>query len=121
MEDFLGTTIPVFVGMTVLLFGFAAFMTGQALANTWQPMWKVAPYGALLAVGDRFLIFALFDGRLLSLSGFIADVVVLVALTALSYRLIQARKMVSQYPWLYESVGLFNWRERPSGPARQGE
>ncbi len=112
MEQLLGTSIPVFIGMTVMLFGFAAFMTGQALANTWQPVWKVLPYGALLAVGDRFLIFALFDGELLSASGFIVDVMVLVALTAVSYRLIQARKMVSQYPWLYESAGLFGWRDR---------
>jgi hypothetical protein len=24
----------------------------------------------------------------------------------------QARKMVKQYPWLYERSGLFSWRER---------
>ena len=115
MNELLGTSMPVFIGMTVMLFGFAAFMTGQALANTWQPVWKVVPYGVLLAVGDRFLIFALFDGQLLSITGFIADALVLVALTAVSYRLVQARKMVSQYPWLYESAGLFGWRDRRSG------
>jgi hypothetical protein len=37
MESLLGTTLPVFIGMTVFVMGFAAFMTGQALANTWQP------------------------------------------------------------------------------------
>jgi len=115
MEQLLGTSVTVYIGMTFLLFGFAAHMTGQALANTWQPIWKVVPYGALLAVGDRFLIFALFEGKLLSLSGFIIDVMVLVALTAQSFRLIQARKMVSQYPWLYESDGLYNWRDREPG------
>ena len=114
MDQLLGTSVPVFIGMTVLLFGFAAFMTGQALANTWQPVWKVAPYGILLAVGDRFLIFALFEGELLSASGFIVDAMVLVALTAVSFRLVQVRKMASQYPWLYESDGLFNWRDRQS-------
>jgi len=116
MEQMLGTAIGVFIGMTVLLFGFAAYMTGQALANTWQPVWKVVPYGVLLAVGDRFLIFALFEGELLSISGFLADAIVLVAFTAISYRLVQARKMVSQYPWLYESDGLYNWRDREPGP-----
>ena len=114
MDQLLGTSIPVFIGMTFVLFGLAAFMTGQALANTWQPVWKAVPYGILLAVGDRFLIFALFDGVLLSVSGFLANAVVLIALTAISYRLIHARKMVSQYPWLYENAGLFNWRERRS-------
>ncbi len=115
MEQLLGTTVPVFIFMTVILFGFAAYMTGQALANTWQPVWKVAPYGVLLALGDRFLIFALFEGELLSVSGLVIDAMVLVAMTATSYRLIQARKMVSQYPWLYESAGLFNWRDRQAG------
>jgi hypothetical protein len=42
MESLLGTTLPVFIGMTVFVMGFAAFMTGQALANTWQPAWKRA-------------------------------------------------------------------------------
>ncbi len=115
MDQLLGTTVPVFIGMTVLLFGFAAYMTGQALANTWQPVWKVVPYGVLLALGDRFLIFALFDGELLSLTGVVIDAMTLIALTALSYRLIHARKMVSQYPWLYETAGPFNWRERGHG------
>lgn len=116
MESLLGTTIPVFIGMTFMLFGFAAFMTGQALANGWQPIWKVVPYGVLMGVGNRFLVFALFDGELLSFSGFVLASAVLVALTAVSYRLIQARKMVAQYPWLYESAGLFNWRDRGSNP-----
>ena len=114
MEQLLGTTIPVFIGMTLALFGFAAFMTGQALANGWQPVWKAVPYGIMMGVGNRFLVFALFDGELLSLSGLVIASAVLVAMTAASYRLIQARKMVSQYPWLYESVGLFNWRQRSS-------
>ena len=112
METLLGTTVPVFFGMTVVLFGFAAFMTGQALANGWQPVWKAVPYGILMGVGNRFLVFALFQGELLSLSGLVIASAVLVAMTAASYRLIQARKMVSQYPWLYESAGLFGWRQR---------
>jgi len=115
MDQLLGTTVPVFIGMTVGLFGFAAYMTGQALANTWQPVWKVVPYGVMLALGDRFLIFALFDGELLSLTGVVIDAMALIALTALSYRLIHVRKMVSQYPWLYETAGPFNWRERGPG------
>ena len=112
MEQMLGTSIPVFIGMTVGLFGFAAYMTGQALANTWQPAWKVVPYGVLLALGDRFLIFALFEGELLSLTGVVVDAMVLIVMTALAYRVVQVRKMVSQYPWLYESAGPFDWRQR---------
>jgi hypothetical protein len=114
MDQLLGTTVPVFIGMTFVLFGFAAFMTGQALANGWQPVWKAVPYGIMMGVGNRFLVFALFDGELLSFSGLVIAAAVLVAMTAASHRMIQARKMVSQYPWLYESAGLFNWRQRGS-------
>ena len=112
MDTLLGTSLPVFIGMTLLLFGFAAFMTGQALANTWQPIRKAVPYGVLMAIGNRFLVFALYDGDLLSLSGFLVAALVLVALTAVFHRLVQARKMVSQYPWLYESAGLFGRMNR---------
>lgn len=115
MDQLLGTSGLVFIFMTIVLFGFAAFMTGQALANGWQPMWKVVPYGVMMAAGNRFLIFALFDGELLSFTGFFIASVVLVVMTAASQRMVQARKMVSQYPWLYESAGLFHWRQRGSG------
>ncbi len=115
MHELLGTHAGVFLGLTVTVMGFAAYMTGQALANTWKPLWQAMLYCVLLGFGDRFLTFALFDGELLSFTGLFIASAVLVAMTAASHRLIQARKMVSQYPWLYESEGLFNWRERGSG------
>jgi len=34
------------------------------------------------------------------------------AIASLAYRLTQARKMVSQYPWLYDRAGLFGWRTK---------
>lgn len=113
MEAILGSTVPVFIGLTVVLFGGAAWMTGQAVANGWQPFGLVAGfYCLLLAAGNRFLVFALFGGPLLSLSGFIADAVVITAIALLAHRITMARKMVTQYPWLYERTGLFTWRER---------
>jgi hypothetical protein len=117
MEAILGSTVPVFIGLTVVLFGGAAWMTGQAVANAWQPFGLVAGfYCLLLAAGNRFLAFALFEEPLLSLSGFIADAVVIVLVCLFAHRLTMARKMVTQYPWLYERSGLFAWRER----SRQG-
>jgi hypothetical protein len=65
----LGTSMPVFLGLTIVVIGFAAFMTGQALANTWKPVWHVVIYCLLLGLADRFLTFALFDGELLSVTG----------------------------------------------------
>lgn len=102
----------VFALMTVVIFGGAAYMTGQVVSATWRPVWQVVAYGLLLTCADRFLVFGLFQGELLSLAGFGIDAVVLVAIGLLAYRLTRARKMVAQYPWLYESAGPFGWRRR---------
>ena len=96
----------------LFLMWFATYMTGQGLANTWRPVWQVAMYGVLLGLADRFLVFALFDGVLLSLGGFVLDTVVILAICMLAYRLTQVQRMVTQYPWIYERAGLFAWRER---------
>ena len=106
----LGTSIWVFVGITVIVIGFAAFMTGQASANTWKPAWHTIIYCLLLGFTDRFLIFALFDGELLSPTGYLVDSTVLIAISLFAYRLTKARKMVGQYPWLYRRSGLFGWK-----------
>ncbi|RAU22448.1 hypothetical protein CU669_07005 [Paramagnetospirillum kuznetsovii] len=105
------TSIPVFVGLTLILFGGCAFMTGQALAATWRPWVQAVPYALLLGAGDRFLQFALFQGELLSLPGFVLDGGVLTLVALLSYRFTRARRMAEQYPWLYERNGPFGWRE----------
>lgn len=112
MPMVLDTSLPVFVGLTVCLFGVASFLTGQALATTWRPAWQVLPCGLALAAFDRFLVFALFDGELLSLPGYGLHALLLLAICAAAYRLTQAHRMVAQYPWLYERAGLFRWRRR---------
>ncbi len=112
MESLLGTSLQVFVGVTCIVIGFAAYMTGQAMANTWRPMWQLFIYGALLGWVSRFLTFSLYDGELLSLTGYVIDTAVLIAIALFGYRLTRARKMVNQYPWLYERAGLFGWKSR---------
>lgn len=114
IESLLGTTLPVFVGLTVFLFGGAAFIMGQALAQTWRPAWQNVLYGLLLAVADRFAVFALFGGDGLSVSGYGIDAAVIVGISLFAYRATAVRKMVSQYPWLYEPDGLLGYRERRS-------
>jgi hypothetical protein len=110
--DLLGTSLGDFIGVTLVLFGGAAFMTGQALAGTWRPLWQIVPYGLLLTAANRFFSWGLFEGKLLSLSGFIIDAVVIIAIGAAAYRLTLVHKMTTQYPWLYERAGLFSWRVR---------
>ena len=112
MEALLGTTPGVSFTMTVVVMGFAAFMTGQALAGTWKSMRQVVVYCLLLGLGDRFLIFSLFEGELLSFSGYLIDSAVLVAIGLFAHRLTQARKMTSQYPWIYKRAGLLGWRDK---------
>jgi len=115
IEALLGGPVPSFVGMTIVLFGAAAAMTGQALARNWRGVWQLLPYALLLAGGDRFLLFALFGAELLSITGYLVAAAVLLAFAGLAFRVTQARRMISQYPWLYERAGLFGWRERRTG------
>ncbi|BBK43102.1 hypothetical protein STVA_31220 [Allostella vacuolata] len=112
MEGLLGTTWPVFVGLTVILFGGAAFLTGQAVAGTWRPWWQTVPYAFLLGIGDRFLTYALFHGELLSPTGYLVHSLVLLAIASFAYRITRAHRLVKQYPWLYERSGLLSWRAR---------
>lgn len=112
MMELLGTTLPVFITITVVVIGFAAYMTGQALGNTWQPVGRLIFYCVLLGFADRFLVFALFEGELVSVSGYVIDTAVLIAIALVAYRFNRARRIVSQYPWLYERTGPFTWREK---------
>jgi hypothetical protein len=112
MEGLLGTSWDVFVGVTVVLAGGIAFMMGQAIARSWLQAWQVVAYSLLLAVATRFFVYALFDGRMLLLSGYLIDAVVLMALALLAFRLTRVQMMVKQYPWLYERAGPLAYRER---------
>ena len=104
-------SLGLYIGLTVLLMGFAAYMTGAAIANTWRPVWQMVVYGLLLGFADRFLAFALFEAELLSFSGYVIDTATLLAIGLLSFRFNQARRMVAQYPWLYEPAGPLSWRK----------
>jgi uncharacterized membrane protein len=110
MQALLGTSLEVFFGITVVLTGFAAFMTGQAIANTWRPYWQVPVFCAMLGAVARFLIYGLFEGVLLSVSGYLIGTALLLLIASFAFRLTRARRMVLQYPWLYKRTGLFTWQ-----------
>jgi uncharacterized membrane protein YdcZ (DUF606 family) len=112
MESLLGTRIGVFLGLNVVVFGFAAMMTGQALAATWRSPWQGVFYCLLLGAANRFMDYALFGGALLSPGGYVVGTSALLIIFGFTYRATQARKMVAQYPWLYERSGLLSWREK---------
>ncbi len=112
MADLFGTTPGVFLGVTVVLMGGAGFMAGQALGENWRPMWQLGPYALLLGLADRFLACTLFGQNILSVPGYVLDTVVIGMIALVAYRATRARKMVIQYPWLYERAGVFEWRDR---------
>ncbi|MEX1107300.1 MAG: DUF6867 family protein [Dongiaceae bacterium] len=129
IELLLGTTVSVFIGATVVLSGGAAFMMGQAIAQSWGAWWHNILYGALLALASQFLSYALFDGAFIvasfvsseaprfdtAFAGYVMNAIILIAIALFAYRVTKARQMVNQYPWLYERAGLFGWRDRQSG------
>lgn len=108
----LGSSLVTFLLFTCIFGGFLAFMTGNALAKTWRSMWQVVPYGILLGAAERFFVFALFGGQLLSVSGFLVDTALILVITFASYRATLVRNVVLQYPWYFERSGLFGWRKK---------
>ena len=114
-QALLGTSLGVFFGISVLLTGFASFMTGQAVADTWRPYWQAVVYCALLGAVSRFLIYALYNGALWSLSGYLIGTGLLMLIGTFAFQLTRARRIVLQYPWLYERTGLFTWRRLQPG------
>ncbi|MBC8038900.1 MAG: hypothetical protein H7X89_16980 [Rhizobiales bacterium] len=112
MGFFVEDTFAVFLFMTVIIGGGAAFVAGRSLASRWRPPWLPASYMILLGVALRFFHYALFNGDLLSLHYFITDTAVLIAATLLGYRLTMVNQMVRQYPWAYERSGLLSWRAK---------
>lgn len=116
LMEYFGTTWPIFIGATVLFMGFAAFMSGRALAVGWKSVWHLVPASILLGLGDRFVVWALFRAELVTLPGLVLDTLVLGAIAMFAYRVTLARRMVQQYPWLYERVGLVAWRRKSGAP-----
>jgi len=125
MTEFLGVSIGVFIFGVVIAMGFAAYMTGQAIAVTWRPAWQVFVYSALLGLASRFLVLALFYHDPIFhfgewMYGAVIDFVVMLAIAFAAYRITLARVMVDQYPWSYERAGLFSYRQKTATDSGSG-
>ncbi|OUD14134.1 DUF6867 family protein [Thioflexithrix psekupsensis] len=107
-----GDSIWVFWIVSVGIFGAIGFAIGQAVASQWQSFWLVVWYACLLGAFERFIIYALFGDELLSVLGYLIDTAVIIAMALFGYRLMQVKKMVTQYPWLYARMGFFFWKEK---------
>jgi hypothetical protein len=102
----------VFLLVTVLLGGGAAFLAGRAIAETWRPAWQVAGYSLILGAAVRFFHFSLFGGTLLSAHYYLVDATVCMAFGFLGFRAARAAQMVTQYRWINEAQGRLRWRRR---------
>ena len=107
-------SLTAFIIITLVLAGGASWMSGRALAQTWQPSWLAVAYAILLALPARFLHWSLANGTLLSAHYLLTDAILLILIGLLSYRISETTSMVTQYPWLYERTSLLSWAPKKS-------
>src|SRR6516165_3134323 len=110
-------SLGIFLLVSVVMGGGAAWLAGRAIASTWRPWWHLALYMLPLSAAVRFLHYALFDGKFLSLHYYLVDYAVCLAFGSLGFHLTRATQMVTRYKWIHERAGLFRWRRRDDTPA----
>ncbi len=103
----------VFIVLTLIGGGGAAFMSGRSLALGWKPIWLLVSYMAILGVGVRFIHFALFQDTLTSLYYYVVQTAFILGFALLGYHMTRTNQMTRQYPWLYEKTGPLSWRQKP--------
>ncbi|MCB1521312.1 MAG: hypothetical protein KDJ37_12155 [Hyphomicrobiaceae bacterium] len=89
----------VFLVLTVLLGGAAAWSTGRAIAETWKPYWQLVWYVLLLAAAVRFIHFGLFEEPLLAPGNYLVSLSVLAVCAAVGHRVTRMRQLAYQYGW----------------------
>jgi len=110
-EDYLS----LFLLVTVVMGGGAAWLAGRAIAATWRPWWHVAFYMLILGGAVRFIHYALFEGTLLSPQFYAVDTLVCLIFGFLGFRATRAGQMTTQYSWINAPAGLMRWARRESG------
>jgi len=95
----------LFVLVTLLLGGSAAFVSGRAMAITWRPRWQIPIYMLMLAAAVRFIQYAVFGARLVAVPAYIVDFVALLVISLAAYALTRNRQMARQYGWEHGRAG----------------
>jgi len=112
MSALTGVSLAVFLSLTVVVIGGGGVLTGLAIGRNWRPAKQAAAAALGLGLFDRFLIYALFDGPLLSVTGYLIDSAVVLVMALAAWRIANVARMVQQYPWLYRRAGLFSYRPK---------
>ena len=102
----------IFIILTCLLGGGAAFAAGRSLALGWRPYRLLFVYMLIFTAGIRFLHYALFESELTSLHYYISHGLVIQLCAFLGYRMTMARQMAEKYPFAYVRSGLLSWRAK---------
>jgi hypothetical protein len=102
----------LFLLVTVVMGGWAAWRTGKALAKAWKPVWTLIPYMILLGGAVRFIHFALFEGTLLAPRFYLVDTVIITVFAYLGWRNERANAMARQYAFSFEKASPFSWRRK---------
>jgi hypothetical protein len=110
----------VFLLVTVILGGGAAFLTGRAIAAGWRPWWHTMGFMVLLGAAVRFLHFALFEETLFSVPGYLLDTAVCIAFGLAGFRLMRVDQMVTSYGWINQRTSRYAWRRRVHDAAESG-
>jgi len=105
-------SVGVFVLVTVVLGGGAAWLAGRAVAATWRPWWQVVIYMLILGAAVRFIHFSLFGGTLLSPHYYAVDSAVCLIAGFFGFRTARAAQMVTQYRWINTPDGPLGWRRK---------
>ena len=111
-------SLGVFLLVSVAMGGGAAWLAGRAIAATWRPWWHIALYMMLLSLAVRFLHYALFDSKFLTLHYYLVDYAVCLAFGLLGFRLMRVTQMVTRYSWINQRTGMLRWRRRDQSPTR---
>ena len=107
-----GESFTAVVLVTLILGGGAAWLSGRAVANAWQPIRQVVITALLLGAAARFIHFALFNGTLLSATSYICDALIFLIVGVLAWRATRAAQMVRQYRWINAPAGPMRWRRK---------
>jgi hypothetical protein len=104
--------IWVFLSMTVVLGGLAAWATGRALAKTWRPYVQVLIYMIPLAAAMLFLHYALFGEKLLSIHYYIVNYLIAAIAASVGFRRMRVQQMLTQYSFAFAPAGPFGWQPK---------
>ena len=103
-------SVFIFILVTIIMGGAAAYSTGKAIAQTWRPGWHLIASAMVLGVAVRFIHYALFGASFLSVHYYLIDTLLVLAATLLGFRLTRVKQMTTRYSWLYRPAGAFFWR-----------